>query len=136
MKKVLFLLTSILLSLSLVSCAMGECAKGYKYAKEDLEYYEYQEYKVKFEGGNWVYVEEQDVSNGSIFGYDLGTTHLQETYYYEILFKITDENGKETSKTAYYSYVVGKTNSFETIMYSTYADAVAKGTIKGRTGTL
>ena len=122
MKKVLFLLTSVILSLSLVSCAMGQCAKGYKYAK--------------FEGGNWVFVEEQDISNGNIFGFDLGTTHFKATYYYEIFFKATNADGQVVSVTEYYYYQVGESNSSKTSFYSTYRDAVVQGKLQGKTGTL
>ena len=136
MKKVLFLLTSVILSLSLVSCAMGQCAKGYKYAKENIEYWDYQDYKVKFEGGNWVFVEEQDISNGNIFGFDLGTTHFKATYYYEIFFKATNADGQVVSVTEYYYYQVGESNSSKTSFYSTYRDAVVQGKLQGKTGTL
>ncbi|MCR5564380.1 MAG: hypothetical protein K6F59_01105 [Gammaproteobacteria bacterium] len=119
MKKLFGVFASLALVFALVGCVMGQGAKGYKSAKEQIKasvVKSDEKAKIKWNGGNYVYVEAQKKSVNIIVASI--PTEIPEGWYYEIKYTVTDSEGKTSDHTDYYYF-----NRF--IFYSTLIARIA-----------
>ena len=140
MKKLFGVFASLALVFALVGCVMGQGAKGYKSAKDQIKasvVKSDEKAKVKFNGGNFVHVEAQTLS-GSFLGVTL-SGDVKEGWYYEIKYTVTDSDAKATDYTDYFYFEKGASGASADGLgagYALWKDRVEKKAAKGSLGTL
>ena len=138
MKKLFGVFASLALVFALVGCVMGQGAKGYKSAKDQIVAAVQKKdakAKVKFNGGNFVHLEEQTVSDSLVIV--TVDRNIPESWYYEIKYTVTSSEGVSTDYTAYYFFKKGASTASEDLLgYSSYKKSVEDKSVKGKLGTL
>ena len=140
MKKLFGVFASLALVFALVGCVMGQGAKGYKSAKEQIVAAEQKDdakAKVKFTGGQFVHVEAQTLS-GSILGFST-SSDVKEGWYYKITYTVTSGEGKTTDSTAYFYFEKGADNATGDLLgagFASWKDSVESKKAKGNVGSL
>ncbi len=139
MKKLFGVFASLALVFALVGCVMGQGAKGYKSAKEQIAAAvkkDNADAKVKWNGGNFAHVEAQTLS-GSVLGVSV-SSDVKEGWYFEIKYSVTAD-GKTNDYTAYYYFEKGATNATVDglgVGYALWKDRIESKAVKGNMGTL
>ena len=140
MKKLFGVFASLALVFALVGCVLGQGAKGYKSAKDQIvaaEQKNDEKAKVKFTGGQYVHVEAQTVS-GSVLGVSL-SSDVKEGWYYKITYTVTSGEGKTTDCTAYFYFEKGADNATTDLLgagFSSWKNSVEGKSAKGKVGSL
>lgn len=140
MKKLFGVFASLALVFALVGCVMGQGAKGYKSAKEQIVAAEQkadEKAKVKFTGGQFVHVEAQTVS-ASILGFST-SSDVKEGWYYKVTYTVTSGEGKTSDATAYFYFAKGDDTASSDLLgagFSTWKDSVEAKKAKGNVGSL
>ena len=139
MKKVLSIFAALALVFALVGCVNGQGSKGLKSAKEQIKAAVVQKdakAKVKFTGGQFVYLKEQTVSTDVVlFSVD---SNIPESWYYEITVDVTSAEGDVEGRTYYYFFKKGASVASESnvLSFSNYKSGVEDKSFLGKVGKL
>ncbi|MCR5741474.1 MAG: hypothetical protein K6G38_03345 [Gammaproteobacteria bacterium] len=139
MKKLLSVFAALALVLSLVGCVNGAGSKGYKSAKEQIQASLEDGSKVKFNGGNFIYLKAQTITLGNVLGNSVNKEIENDTWYFEIKATVTDAEGEARDKTYYFYYAKGDSKAtFDlagSVGYTLNKSYIENGA-KGKLGTL